>query len=89
MITVTQSSIQDTVPEGMTQRAEIGVKSENGVPIRGFLYSSHARAYVRQDQIIGIKGQIGLEINAAGLTAGEQIRGQVQFVYNGGEMVLP
>ncbi len=89
MIIVAQSSIQDNVTEGMIQRAEISVKSENGVPIRGFLYSSHARVYVRQDQIIGTKGQIGLEINTVGLYAGEQIRGQVQFVYNGGEMVLP
>lgn len=89
MIAVAQSSIQDNVTEGTIQRAEISVKSENGVPIRGFLYSSHARAYVRQDQIIGTRGQIALEINATGLVSGEQIRGQVQFVYNGGEMILP
>ena len=30
-----------------------------------------------------------MEINATGLVSGEQIRGQVQFVYNGGEMILP
>ena len=88
-IALSQTSIQDTVAEGTVQRAEISVKSENNVPIRGFLYSSHARVDLRQEQLIGVRGQIGLEISAAGLKAGDQIRGQVQFVYNGGEMILP
>jgi len=68
---------------------EISVASLNGVPMSLFFFSRDVRLRVSQPLSFGRGGKFPVEITTMGLTPGDRIFGEIEIVFNGGEVKIP
>ncbi len=74
--------------EGQSVTDSFQVKSENGIWMRGIIYSSSARMECLTPQFEGEEAEIQVQFRADGMTEGEIAAGELHVVLNGGEYQL-
>lgn len=74
--------------EGQTAADSFVVKSENGIRMRGIIYSSSARMECLTNQFEGEEVQIQVQFHADGMSEGDFVTGSFFIVCNGGEYPL-
>lgn len=83
--------IEDTIRTNTKARREIFVGSENGLNVKGLVYSSNMRVRVSRDSSAfgGLRNHIIYEVDTSFLSAGDEIRGSFYLVTNCGEKEIP
>lgn len=87
----TPDVIEDTVRVGTTVKREIFIGSENGLNVKGFVYSSNIRVRIPNDNNTfgGLRNHIVYEVDTSFLSAGDEIEGSFYLVTNCGEKEIP
>ncbi len=75
--------------EGQSVSDSFQIKSENGIWMRGIIYSSNARMECLTPQFEGEEAEIQVQFRADGMPEGETASGELYVVLNGGEYQLP
>ena len=65
------------------------VTSVNRVPVELVLHSSDPRVIVSKNVSVAVAGKISVDVDASGLVIGDEIRGRIDVIYNGGETSIP
>uniref|UniRef100_N2AS15 DUF5717 domain-containing protein n=1 Tax=Eubacterium plexicaudatum ASF492 TaxID=1235802 RepID=N2AS15_9FIRM len=76
------------VVEGQTATDSFQIKSENGIRMRGMIYSSNIRMKCLTFQFEGEEADIQVQFRADGMSEGEIAVGELCVVCNGGEYQL-
>lgn len=74
--------------EGQSALDSFQVKSENGIWMRGIIYSSSVRMECLTPQFEGEEADIRVQFHADGMAEGEIATGELHFIVNGGEYQL-
>lgn len=84
-------AIEETIRINTTARRELFIGSENGLNIKGLIYSSNVRVRIPHDNNAfgGLRNHIIYEVDTSFLTAGDEIRGTFYLVTNCGEKEVP
>lgn len=77
------------VRRGELLRTELSVNSANGIYLKGLIYSDHICVRVLRPSFGNRKNQLLVEVDARKLQAGEEIRGNLKLVTDGGEQTVP
>lgn len=87
----TPDVIEETVRVGTTVKREIFIGSENGLNVKGFVYSSSIRVRIPNDNNTfgGLRNHIVYEVDTSFLSAGDEIDGSFYLVTNCGEKEIP
>lgn len=87
----TPDVIEETVRGGTTVKREIFIGSENGLNVKGFVYSSSIRVRIPNDNNTfgGLRNHIVYEVDTSFLSAGDEIDGSFYLVTNCGEKEIP
>lgn len=81
--------IEEELKTGERRRGELVVSSDNGIHVKGLVYSSNYRVKVLNSSFGGMRCYIGYEVNGKYLEYGEAIEGSFYLVTNGGEKEVP
>ncbi len=76
------------VIEGKSCKGSFTIDSENGVPMRGIVYSSNGRMECLNPQFEGLKAQIQFEFHSEGLIEGNIQKGEFYIICNRNEYNL-
>ena len=82
-------AIRESILPGKTFSFELKVRSEQLSSLHLFIYSLHPRVKVVRQQTSGKEIHVGLEISTVGLECGDELKGCIDIVYNGGELTVP
>ncbi|MEG2870822.1 MAG: DUF5717 family protein, partial [Clostridium sp.] len=84
-------TIEETIRINTIARREIFVGSENGLNVKGLIYSSNARIRIPHDNNAfgGLRNHIVYEVDTSFLSSGDEIRGSFYLVTNCGEKEIP
>ena len=84
-------AIDETIRINTTARRELFVGSENGLNVKGLVYSSNMRVRIPHDNNAfgGLRNHIIYEVDTSFLTAGDEIKGFFYLVTNCGEKEVP
>ncbi len=74
--------------EGQAVMESFRIKSENGIWMRGIIYSSSARMECLVPQFEGEEADVQVRFHADGLSEGDIITGELYVICNGGEYQL-
>lgn len=77
------------VAEGQTITDSFQIKSENGIRMRGIIYTSSIRMECLTSQFEGEEADVQVQFRADGMSEGETAAGQLWVVCNGGEYQMP
>ncbi len=83
--------IDETLRMNTVAARTLWVTSENGISVKGFVYSSNQRVRIPGDNnsFGGLRCRISYEVDATFLTAGDEINGSFYLVTNCGEKEIP
>jgi len=83
--------IEETVRMNTTVRRELFISSENGLNVKGFVYSSNFRVRIPNDNNTfgGLRNRIVYEVDTSFLASGDEIEGSFYLVTNCGEKEIP
>lgn len=87
-----ETSVMDIrleVEEGQKIHGFFEVFSKNEGDIKGIVYSSDNRFRIVNDQFIGKRCKIEYDVNGEHLEKGDNIKGRINIVSNGGELFVP
>lgn len=87
-IVFSKEKLELEVVEGQTAADSFQVKSENGIWMRGIVYSSSARMECLTNPFEGEEAQIQVQFRADGMSEGDCVSGRLCIVCNGGEYPL-
>lgn len=84
-------NIDETLRMNTVVQKNLWVGSENGLSVKGFVYSSNRRVRIPGDNnsFGGLKCRISYEVDTTFLTAGDEISGSFYLVTNCGEKEIP
>ena len=88
-LSVSPEEIAGEVRSGEVFRTFICADSENGVHLKGLVYSDHPRVRVLRPSYGGVRNRIAVEADARDVDPGEELTGTLRFVTNGGERQIP
>lgn len=77
------------VLEGHSYTGEFVIKSINGIPMRGIVYSSNSRMECHNSQFQGTEATIEYEFHSEGMAEGDFQKGNFYIICNEGEYDLP
>lgn len=89
LVVLADTEIDMAVRAGEIIRKEIYMTSENGLHIKGLVYSSNARVTIPHHAFGGLRNHIVFEVNSMYLEYGDEIKGSFHLVTNGGEREIP
>ncbi len=81
--------LDEEIPAGGIVRREIIISSDNGLHMKGLIYSSNSRVKILNDSFGGIRNRISYEVNGKYLEYGDVIEGSFYLVTNAGEKEIP
>lgn len=81
--------ITEEIEEGQRSRGFFEVFSKNERELKGIVYSSDNRVKIRNNQFIGKRCKIEYDIYGENLENGDNIKGRINIVSNGGEVFVP
>ncbi len=65
------------------------IVSANELPLKGIIFSTDNRLTIENNQFIGIDNVINYKVNTAYVNGGEEIKGNINIISNGGEISIP
>ena len=87
-IQISPEAISTNVENNKPFRGQIRIAEASGRSVKGIVYSSNDRVRLINDQFIGADNYIEFEVDACGLSVGDEITGAFYIVSNGGEEKL-
>ncbi len=87
-VVFSKEKLELEVIEGQTVSESFKIKSENGIRMRGIIYSPNVRLKCLTFQFEGEEADIQVEFRADGMSEGEIAVGDLYIVCNGGEYQL-
>lgn len=81
--------IDETIKTNTKIKKELYLYSENGLNIKGLVYSSNIRVKVLNNAFGGLRNHIGYEVDSTYLMNGDVIEGKLYLVTNCGEKEIP
>lgn len=87
-VVFSKEKLELEVIEGQTAADNFQIRSENGIRMRGIIYSSSARMECLTFQFEGEEADIQVQFHADGMSEGETAVGDLYAVCNGGEYQL-
>lgn len=87
-VVFSKEKLELEVVEGQTVTERFQIKSENGIPMRGMIYSSDIRMECVTFQFEGEEADIQVQFRADGMSEGDTAAGVLCAVCNGGEYQL-
>ena len=90
-MTWTPEKIDETLRMNAVVQGNLWITSENGLSVKGFIYSSNLRVRIPGDNNTfgGLRCRIVYEVDTSFLTAGDEIGGSFYLVTNCGEKEIP
>ena len=88
-VLVVPKEVRESILPGKVFSFELKVSSEKLSSLHLFFYSLNPRVEVVRQQTFGKEISVGLEISTVGLSVGDELKGQIDIVYNGGELAVP
>ncbi len=90
-MTWSPETIDETLRMNTVVQRNLWIGSENGLSVKGFVYSSNLRVRIPGDNnsFGGLRCRIVYEVDASFLTAGDEITGSFYLVTNCGEREIP
>lgn len=90
-MTWTPEKIDETLRMNTVVQRNLWINSENGLSVKGFIYSSNFRVRIPGDNNTfgGLRCRIIYEVDASFLAAGDEIEGSFYLVTNCGEKEIP
>ncbi len=86
---LSDKSFKGTVNVGELAKFELILFSENGILLKGLIYSDNPNVTVQKDAFGGIRSRIKCEVDTRMMKDGDKVEGQLYIVSNGGEIKLP
>ncbi len=86
---LSDESFKGTVNAGELSKFDLILYSENGILLKGLIYSDNPSVTVQKDAFGGIRSRIQCVVDTRMLKGGDRIDGQLYIVSNGGEVELP
>ncbi len=80
------ASFEGTVDIGELAKFEFIIYSENGILLKGLIYSDNPNVTVQKDAFGGIRSLIRCVVDTRKMKDGDKIEGQLYIVSNGGEV---
>jgi hypothetical protein len=88
-ISISVAAVEERVEAGKVYEGYFTISSTNGLVVQGNLYGSNARIHLLDPVISGTEIQVKFEVDTVGLMSGSVYEGQIYFISNGGEFVVP
>lgn len=87
----TPEQIEETIRINSIAKRDIFVSSDNGLNVKGLVYSSDPRVKIPSDRNAfgGLRNHITYEIDTSFLSAGDEINGKFYLITNCGEKEIP
>lgn len=82
-------NIEMNINAETTFAGSINITSENSLPLKGVVYSTHENLRIINDTFVGTDISIKYEIDTTYIVKGEEIKGNINIVSNGGEISIP
>ncbi|WP_031549577.1 DUF5717 family protein [Oribacterium sp. FC2011] len=89
LLKLSDKSFKGTVDVGELTKFDLIIYSENGILLKGLIYSDNPAVTVQKDAFGGIRSRIKCSVDTHNLQDGDKIDGQLCIVSNGGEFKLP
>ncbi len=86
---VAESSLEGELEPGENERFRLNISSRNGVSMKGLVYSDHIFVKVERAAFGGIRSSVPLLVEGGDLSAGEELKGKLSVISNGGELQIP
>ena len=86
---VAESSLEGELEPGENGRFRLNISSRNGVSMKGLVYSDHIFVKVERAAFGGIRSSVPLLVEGGDLSAGEELKGKLSVISNGGELQIP
>ncbi len=88
VLKMSDTSFKGTVNIGELAKFEFIIYSENGILLKGLIYSDNPHVTVQKDAFGGIRSLIRCVVDTRKMKDGDKIEGQLYIVSNGGEVKL-
>ncbi len=82
-------SVEETLGSGTIYKRELYLSSENNLYIKGLAYSDSSRVRILSQAFGGLRNHIAYEVDTTWCEDGDEIRGSINLVTNGGEVEIP
>ena len=89
LLKLSDESFKGTLDVGELTKFDLIIYSENGILLKGLIYSDNPAVTVQKDAFGGIRSRIKCSVDTHNLQDGDKIEGQLCIVSNGGEFKLP
>lgn len=89
VLKLSDESFSGTVEAGELARFELLLYSENGILLKGLIFTDDPYVTVQKDAFGGVRSRIRCIVDARKMKDGDKIEGQLHIVSNGGEVNLP
>lgn len=89
VISASVDNIEQSIYADKMCAGEFIVSSENNMPVKGVVYSTHEKLRIINNTFYGKEITIKYEFNTYGLFEDEEISGNINIVSNGGEVAIP
>ena len=89
VLVVSVSEINDRVNCESVLKSSIEVHSENGMKVKGVVYSTNENVHIVTKDFYGTSAEIEYHVDTESLEEGEQINGCINIVSDGGEVSVP
>ncbi|WP_036606442.1 DUF5717 family protein [Oribacterium sp. P6A1] len=86
VLKLSDTSFKGTVDIGELAKFELIIYSENGILLKGLIYSDNPHVTVQKDAFGGIRSLIRCVVDTRKMKDGDKIEGQLYIVSNGGEV---
>ena len=81
--------VEETLGSNTIYKRELYLSSENNLYIKGLAYSDSARVRILNSAFGGLRNHITYEVDTSWCENGDEIKGSIYLVTNGGELEVP
>ncbi len=86
---LSDSAFHGMINAGETLKLQLLLSSENGILLKGLLYSDNPYVTLQKSSFLGLRTPLSCLVDARSLKDGDRIEGAISIVSNGGEARLP
>ena len=86
---LSDSAFHGMINAGETLKLDLILTSENGILLKGLIYSDSPYVTIQKNTFLGLRARISCLVDARTLQDGDHIEGNLCIVSNGGETRLP
>ena len=86
---MSKDRFEGTLSAGEISKFDMVLTSENGVQLKGLIYSDNPKVTVLKSAFGGVRTRIFLSVDARGLESRKKLEGKLTVVSNAGELEIP